>query len=195
MIDIQMLRASCRAYTFDDPKVMKLMQSLNEGFGILNLYAGKNVISYDEVRVDLRSFMFDLTYNISDSEFLKMAKLKNWFFQTIFYDPDWNDRKSKEFYNGAMRGKYTRYKDDIVSLLTKNGIIISAGYEIDNFGKLRGMELEKIIIVNPSGEQKPFFITVERKNTKLVEIASKRIKLNRQRLKKIANIKYQRSRI
>lgn len=162
-LSISLIRANCFAYTFGDPKLMKIVKSMVEGPRILNLFAGKNTVHRLEVRVDSDPEMPNLHFTGTAKKFLNMMKRKLVIFNTIIYDPPWNERKSKEFYGGRHIGKFTRLKDDIVSVLDASGIIISAGYEIDNFGKGRGMKLEEVLVVNPSGEIRPFFITVERK--------------------------------
>ena len=153
------MRASCHHYTFDDLKIRKLVISKIEG-KLLNLFAGKNRLCISEVRVDNDPDLQDIDYRMDVGEFLSRNHLK---FDTIIYDPPWNERKSKEFYNGRYIGRFTKLKDNIVNTLNHNGKIISIGYEIDNFGSKRGMLLEEVVVINPSGEIRPFFITIERK--------------------------------
>ena len=84
---------------------------------------------------------------------------------TFIFDPPWNARKAREKYEGRYIGKFTKLKEDIVKLLNPRGKIISAGYKISYFGKKRGFNLEKVLVVNPGGDINPFFIVVERKET------------------------------
>lgn len=153
----------CHKYTFDAKKVKAFVKDNLEGEKILNLFAGKNIIHYSSVRVDLDPKAPRLTHNIGAEDFLVQAIDKDWKFDTIIYDPPWNERKSKEFYEGRFIGRFTKLKNAIVDILEPNGIVISVGYEITNFGKLRGMQLEKMATVNPSGEIRPYFISIERK--------------------------------
>ena len=166
---IEMIRAKCLAYTFDEPKLLEYVQRHIESDSeldskVLNLFAGKNIVINGEFRVDLDPSMPKLDYCGRAEDYIKSTNEK---FDYIFYDPPWRKRKSKELYGGRdikrRIGLFTRMKDDIVNMLTKNGVIISLGYQIDNFGKTRRMNLEKFLIVNPSGEQTPFYITFERK--------------------------------
>jgi hypothetical protein len=91
-------------------------------------------------------------------------------FSTIIWDPPWNERKAKEFYKGHKIGIFTKLKDDVVLLLMKGGIIISLGYEITNFGKKRNMQLEKVFMIDPKGEIRPYFISIERQINQRLEI-------------------------
>ena len=153
--------AQNKPYTFQDPKVRQFVESRLTG-RVLNLFAGKTILDYpgEKIRVDLDTEMPQLNFVGCASNYLINTKLT---FDTIIYDPPWNERKSKEKYEGRMIGKYTRHKDLIVSKLNTNGQIISAGYEISNFGEIRGMGLTDILICNPFGEFRPFFVTVEKK--------------------------------
>jgi len=159
-IKISMVRSPCYRYTFQPTKLKELVASKIEGNKILNLFAGKTILHPLEVRVDCDATMPNIHYKMKVEDFLKINK-ETW--NTIIYDPPWNARKAREKYAGRYIGVFTKLKNNIVEILKLNGIIISAGYEIDNFGKGRGMELERVIVVNPSGDIKPFFITVERK--------------------------------
>jgi predicted RNA methylase len=169
-LNVQMLRANCYAYTFDDQKIMSLVRSLVKHGEVLNLFAGKNIVVGDETRVDLNKSLPRLDYVMDSFDFVQHAIMnRNLRYDTIIYDPPWNERKSKELYNGYYIGKFTKLKDDIVKLLKHGGVIISAGYEIDNFSQKRGMQLQHITVVNPSGEIRPFFITVEKRLPSLEE--------------------------
>ena len=153
--------ANCYKWTFDAKKVLFYVQENCKG-DILNLFAGKNRVNTNETRVD-SSDKFHPQYHMCASKFLQIALENNYQYDTIIYDPPWNERKSKEFYNGHYIGKFTKLKNDIVSILNKDGIIISAGYAITNFGETRGMRLVKFLVVNPKGEIMPYFISIEKK--------------------------------
>ena len=150
---------NCFAFTFKAKKVKKLVEDNCKG-KILNLFAGKNRLAVSETRVDI-SDEFHPDYHLGAENFLSFALDNCMKFDTIIYDPPWNDRKSKEFYNGKYIGKFTKLKKDIVSILNDKGIIISAGYEISNFGKGRKMKVKKVYVINPFGEIRPYFISIE----------------------------------
>lgn len=157
-MNIYYIEAGCHKYTFDDKKVKETVERECEG-KVLNLFAGKNNLNVDETRVDI-SPEFNPQYCMSAEAYLYNY---NDIFDTIIYDPPWNERKSKEFYNGHYIGKFTKLKDLIVCHLSSNGKIISIGYEISNFGKKRGFEIESLYVINPFGEIRSYFISIERK--------------------------------
>ena len=163
---ISMIRAQCNRYTFQPQAIHDFVASKIEGTKILNLFAGKTILNSNEIRVDNDPTLSNIHFRMDVKKFLNTH---NELWNTIIYDPPWNERKAKEKYDGRWIGKFTKLKDRIVEILKLNGIIISAGYEIDNFGKQRGMQLEEIAIINPSGEFRPFFITIERKKQKILE--------------------------
>lgn len=155
----------CYSWTFDAPKVKEVVESLCNG-KTLNLFAGKNKLDIDEVRVDL-SNEFKPDYNMNAQDYLQFALDNNWIYDNIVYDPPWNKRKSKEFYNGNYIGQFTKLKNNIAKILKLHGQIISIGYELSNFGKSRGFELSKVYVINSFGEIRPYFISVE---TKIKEV-------------------------
>ena len=162
---ITYMEANCYKYTFDDPKIRAWVTDRCEG-DVLNLFAGQNIVSPREVRVDVDANMPKLHYKMSAEKYLDEMC---WDFDTIIYDPPWNERKAKELYNGNYIGKFTKLKNQIVGNLNYNGKIISAGYEITNFGEKRGLQLEELLIVNPKGEIRPFFVSIERRLPSLEE--------------------------
>lgn len=159
--DLFYIEDGCYSWTFEAKKVKKLVEDNCKG-KILNLFAGKTHLDIQETRVDI-SEEFNPLHNQSAEDFLYSALLCDWKYDTIIYDPPWNERKSKEFYNGKYIGKFTKLKDDIVKILNRNGIIISIGYEISNFGKKRNMEVKKVYVINPFGEIRPYFVSIEQK--------------------------------
>jgi hypothetical protein len=162
--ELHYLEDGCFRYTFDAPKVKQAVESLCARAGkTVNLFAGKNHLhGVDEIRVD-SSDEFHPDYNWRATSFLNMARFHHWQFPRIIWDPPWNERKAKEFYNGRYIGRFTRLKDKTVSILSPGGRIISLGNEISNFGEGRGMFLEHVYIINPKGEIRPYIISVERK--------------------------------
>lgn len=141
-------------------KVKSIVQRRLTG-KVLNLFAGKNKLDYKDIIYVDSSSEFDPDYNMNAKDYLLMVKKET--FDTIIYDPPWNERKSKELYNGRYIGQFTKMKNNIISILKARGKVISLGYEISNFGKIRGMQLEELVVVNPFGEIRPYFISIERK--------------------------------
>jgi hypothetical protein len=150
-------------YTFKESKVKDAVKAECQEFNseVLNLFAGKYRLDVEEFRCDL-SDEFSPDYHGDTFDYLKGSLgVRMW--DVMVYDPPFNERKSKEFYDGRRIGKYTKMKDAIVSCLCVGGKIIGLGHEISNFGKGRGMEIESLYVVNPFGEIRPYFISVERK--------------------------------
>jgi len=154
----------CYRYTFRAKKVLAHVQSIIQPeWRILNLFAGQYRLGCgaEEIRVD-SSNEFEPDFHMTADEFLQ-SEHNTGDYDAIIWDPPWNERKSKEFYDGRYVGKFTRLKNATVASLKPGGIIISCGYEITNFGKVRGMELVSVAVVNPHGEIRPYFVVVEQK--------------------------------
>ena len=163
--NLHYLEGNLYRYTFREEKVKSIVEEHCNKFDteVLNLFAGKNKLNVSkEFRVDL-SAEFDPDYHGDAFDFLHKSinEEKSW--DVIVYDPPFTDRKSKEFFGGRRVGKYTKMKDSIIKCLNDNGVIISLGHEISNFGKGRGLTVEELYVINPFGEIRPYFISIERK--------------------------------
>jgi hypothetical protein len=175
-VETHYVRDNCYRWTFQAKKVKKIVENNCQTGLVLNLFAGKTRLNgIVEVRVD-KSGEWAPDYYMSAETYLAMAKKRAITFKTILYDPPWNERKAKEFYGGRYIGKFTRLKNDIVKTLGTNGIIISVGYEVTNFGETRGMELTKVYTIDPRGESRTYFIAVERKRIALLTDFVKEVK-------------------
>lgn len=162
-MELVYIEDNCFRWTFKAKKVKKFVEEQCRG-PTLNLFAGKIRLDIDELRVDILDD-YDPDICMDAEDFISRAKHPYANYDTIIYDPPWNERKSKELFNGKYIGKFTKMKDDIVALLNPNGQIISLGYTITNFGKKRGMHLKELAIVNPHGEIRPYFISIEEKQS------------------------------
>lgn len=160
MTELFLEPAISRQWTFDEPIVKQRVEENCNGL-VLNLFAGKNRLNCKEYRVDV-SEEFSPDFLGDAEKFVHVCIDNNIKFDTIIYDPPWNERKARELYNGKYIGKFTRYKEDIVRILNPNGRILTLGYKITNWGKKRGFEIEKVYIFNPSGDINPFFLSVEK---------------------------------
>ena len=159
------LEGNLYRYTFREQKVKEVVEEHCKKYDteVLNLFAGKHKLDgVREYRVDL-SDEFSPDFHGDAFDFLgkSIDEEKTW--DVIVYDPPFSDRKSKEFYAGRRVGIYTKMKDSIIQCLSDNGIIIGLGHEITNFGKGRGLVVEDLYVVNPFGEIRPYFISIERK--------------------------------
>ena len=163
MTEIELLHSMCHRYTFKPTKIKAWVVDKLEG-KTLNLFAGETILTDKTIRVDMDPKMPRLNFCIRAEEYLELAIEHNHKYDTIIVDPPWNERKAREYYEGRYIGKFTKLRDPIVKLLNPGGIIISAGYKIVYFGKKRGFTLERVLVVNASGDINPFFISIERKN-------------------------------
>lgn len=160
--EIYYIEDNCFRWTFEATKVRNIVETLCADLKVLNLFAGKTKLNINETRVD-HSPEFNPQFCMEADDFIKLAMKNKWFYDAIIYDPPWNQRKSKEFYNGKKVGIFTKLKTNITLLLAPRGFILSVGYEITNFGKYRDMKLEKVYVINPRGEIRPYFVSIERK--------------------------------
>jgi hypothetical protein len=151
-------------YTFQEPKVKVAVENECREFSseALNLFAGETYLDVPEFRIDL-SDEFSPDFHGDAFDYLLESVDLNRKWDVIVYDPPFSERKSKEFYEGRRVGKFTKMKEAIVSSVNVGGKIIGLGHEISNFGKGRGMEIENLYVINPFGEIRPYFISVERK--------------------------------
>lgn len=151
-------------YTFDSKKVKDFVIKNCKG-KILNLFAGKNLLGLNEFRIDLDETMPKLDYIGNGLDYLKYSPFENHMYDTVIFDPPWNDRKAREKYNGRTMGKFQWWKPHIIKRLNPGGLIISAGYDIRYFTKEDKYNRFKRIItlvVDQPGDIKPFFVTVEK---------------------------------
>ena len=151
-------------FTFDDVSVKAWVA--DQCFGnVLNCFAGMNVVVDHEYRVDINPDRFKLDYVGNVMDFFAFNDSEDeedrYVFDTLIVDPDWNKRKSKEKYDGKWIGWLQRMKEDIARYARNR--IIHAGYEISLFGQKRGFYISDILVCNPYGEIRPYFVTVEKK--------------------------------
>ncbi len=163
MTNLTYIEANCYQYTFDAKPVKEFVEECCYG-NVANLFAGKNRLVGDfvEYRID-SSNEFNPGFNMLATDFLKQNQKEKMLFDCMIFDPPWNERKSKEFYGGRYIGKFQLIKELMTDVLKLGGRIISCGYEITYFGRDRGFELTDLLIVNPKGEIRPYFVSVEEK--------------------------------
>lgn len=158
-IQFDYIKCPLHRYTFEILPMRKWVESVCVG-KTLNLFAGMNKLSINEVRNDL-----DPTMN---SEYHKDALqfVKEWTgekFNTILLDPPYAYRKSMEMYNGHISSPFKRLKDSMPDILEPNGIIITFGYHSVSMGQTRGFEVERICLFSHGGAIHDTIATVERK--------------------------------
>lgn len=128
---------------------------------VLNIFTGKNYLNDNEfflpnihiVNNDI-STEFRTDENYEALEFLKA--FPNESIELVIFDPPFNLRKHKEFYQGSE--KYTNYnkwiwdlKMEIARVLKVGGVCLSCGYETNGIGVIKGFEKENLLIVAHGG--------------------------------------------
>jgi len=161
MIKFTYLSQGPRKYTFEMPK-LKQWTEINCVGSVLNLFAGKTLLSVNETRVDLNKEM-PADHHMDAYEFVKMAKENGWEYNTIVFDPPYNLRKSREKYMGIYTSELRKIKTLLPDILIEGGIIISYGYDTTGMGKKRGFEKIGICIVNHAGDHNDTLCLIERK--------------------------------
>ena len=147
-----------RKYTFEMPKIKQYIEEISKG-NVLNLFAGKIRLNINEIRVDIDN-KYNPTYNMDAFKFIKTTNMK---FDTIILDPPYNIRKAREKYNNNYIGSFTKIKNELVKIITKNGIIITFGYDSNGMSECRGFEKKEIWLICHGGDHNDTIVTVERK--------------------------------
>lgn len=159
-MNIQYMEANCYRYTFQDPTVRKEVEARAVG-RTLNLFKGPTDLDiYDLVTVDVNPDMKP-DYLMTAEDYLVQCYEAVQTFDTIIWDPPWDERKSKEMYEGHYIGKFQKLKNLAVLCLNSGGRIISMGWQATYFGRVRGMEILDLIVFDPKGEQRPFMMSTE----------------------------------
>lgn len=152
------LKTPLNKYTFSVKPIREWVESKARG-KVLNLFAGKTLLSLDEVRVDADESM-RADFNLDALDFVKSCKDK---FDTIILDPPYSYRKSMEMYNGNKASKFNQVKDIIPKLLEKDGRVITFGYQSVSMGKSRGFVQEEVLLMSHGGAIHDTIAVVEKK--------------------------------
>jgi 16S rRNA G966 N2-methylase RsmD len=161
-------------WTLDDKPLKNwLIKKLQAGT-ILNLFAGKNKLRTDEIRVDI-SNEFKPKYNEGAITFLNNGG-KKYDFRNIVLDPPYNLRKAMEKYNGNYFSKWKKIVNALGPYLNTGVLIFTFAYNSNGMREYyKGIELLEIWLVQYPGEINDIIVTMERvKQNKL----SRYLKLN-----------------
>ena len=149
-------------WTFDMSKLKDWLESYCAG-NVLNLFGGKTRLkiskNYTEISNDIDIEM-PTDYHLDAIKFVE-----NWSgnkFDTIILDPPYNWRKAKEKYENRMIGQYPQLKDKLLSIINKNAIVISFGYDTVGMSKSRGFEKIAICLICHGGDHHDTICLVER---------------------------------
>lgn len=161
-VDFTYMMQPPKAYTFEQPALLKWTQKWCKG-SVLNLFAGKTKVWYDEFRVDIDPEMKP-DYLGDAYEFVKTTDKK---FDTVIFDPPYNLRKAREKYEGRYIGSLTKLKNILPQIVKPAGHVLSYGYDTVGMSRLRGFEKIAICVVCHSGDHNDTLCLVERKSDSL----------------------------
>ena len=153
------LQAPLHKYTFKIKPIRDWVEENCEGM-VLNLFAGPTKLNVSETRVDSNPEML-ADYHQDALEFLRNWKSKIRF-DTVLLDPPYAYRKSMEHYNGHIASPFKQLKDEIPKVLYPGGKVITFGYHSKSMGKIRGFEIEHILLISHGGAQHDTIATIER---------------------------------
>lgn len=160
-IEFTYLTQPPKRYTFQQPKLKRWTEKQCKG-KTLNLFAGITKLNVDEVRVDIdKNALAD--YYMDAFEFIIHAKLVKMEFDTIILDPPYNLRKSREKYGGRYIGSFTKIKNALLAILSKEAIVITFGYDTVGMSKSRGFKKTGICIVCHNGDHNDTLCLVEQR--------------------------------
>lgn len=133
---------------------------------VLNLFAGETMLSdLLEYRVDINKEIiadwYGDAYNFI-GDYYKHLKLKQTLpFKVALLDPPYNVRKAREKFEGRYIGSFTKIKNKLSNILTKNSRVITWGYSSVGMSKSRGYKLSEVLLICHSGDHNDTIVTVE----------------------------------
>jgi hypothetical protein len=152
-----------KKFTFEQPKLKKWTESWCGNGKTLNLFAGKTLLSINEVRVDINKNM-PAHYHMDALDFIK--QWSGGLFDAIILDPPYNIRKGREKYHvdrkTYYKGMLTLIKEEIHNILKTGGIVISFGYDSVGMSKSRGFKKIGICMVCHGGDHNDTICLVEK---------------------------------
>lgn len=148
-----------KRFTFEQPKLRKWVESWCKG-KVLNLFAGKTLLSVDEFRVDSNPEM-PADWHGDALDFLSLTDM---IFDTAILDPPYSLRKAYEKYQGHYIGsRWTRVRRALPRILTPKARVISFGYNSQGMSRTLGFEKIAICLVCHNGDHNDTVCTVEEK--------------------------------
>jgi 23S rRNA G2069 N7-methylase RlmK/C1962 C5-methylase RlmI len=153
------MKTPLRRYTFENRRIREWVEQHVEG-DVLNLFAGKTFLNCREVRNDLREEM-PAHYHMDALELVKGWDGKP--FDTVILDPPYAYRKSMTKYDGAVSSPFNKVKDEIVRILSVEGIVITFGYHSNVMGEKRGFQQDHLLVMSHGGAIHDTIAIIERK--------------------------------
>lgn len=153
------IKTPLNKYTFKNKPMREYVETNCKG-KVLNLFAGKTLLSVDEFRNDIDLEM-QADINVEASELV--IGWKGDFFDTVILDPPYSYRKSLEMYNGNKNSKFKILKDNMSNVLNVGGLVITFGYHSVSMGKRRGYELIKVAVFSHGGAIHDTICSIEKR--------------------------------
>jgi len=154
-------------WTFKIRPIQSLLQRyVGQGDGWIDPFAGQN--SPAEITNDLNP-NYPTKHHLHAYEF---ATLLDGVYKGVLFDPPYNLSQIKECYDGIgaeyykgwnLDASFSKVKDVIAKKIEEGGIAISFGWNSNGFGKIRGFEIEEIMLVAHGGHHYDTIVVVERK--------------------------------
>ena len=166
-----------RRYTFEQPKLKFWVEKWCKE-NVLNLFAGKVKLDVMEIRNDIDKNM-PSNFHMDAYEFIEYwyknfiqinANWKSNLFDTVILDPPYNIRKAREKYEKGYVGLFTKIKDILPKILTKDARVISFGYDTVGMSQARGFKKIAICIVCHGGDHNDTLVVVEDRISNLKKV-------------------------
>lgn len=113
---------------------------------------------------------YDTDYHMDALDFLKMFEDNS--VDGVLYDPPYSLRQISECYKNVglpvmmkttQSSWRSKHLDEIRRIVKPNGKVVSFGWNSSGVGKVRGFEIEEILLVAHGGSHNDTIVTVERK--------------------------------
>lgn len=156
---VEIIHSNLRRYTFESPKIKTWVE--NNSFGkVLNLFAGKTLLSVNEIRNDIDDDMLAEYHKDALTFILEWGGCK---FDTVILDPPYSYRKAMEMYKGNYSSRFKRLADSMSKIVQSKGKVISFGYHSTFMGKKRDYDLNRLCVFAHGGSQHCTIGIVEQK--------------------------------
>jgi len=160
------MKTTLNRFTFSNKRILRWVEQNYEA-PVLNLFAGKTLLSCKEIRNDINEKM-TADFHMDALKFIKTWKGKK--FSTVLLDPPYSYRKSMEMYEGKVMSPFNSLKNNIPNILEKNGIVITFGYHSISMGKKRGFSQEHLLVISHGGAIHDTLAIIERQKTENKQI-------------------------
>jgi 23S rRNA G2069 N7-methylase RlmK/C1962 C5-methylase RlmI len=148
-INLVYLKTTLNKYTFTSKTIRLWVEKYCKGKRVLNLFAGKTqLLGCYETRNDIDTSM-EAEYHLDALDFVYQWKGDK--FDIAILDPPYSYRKSMEMYHGHKASRFNQVKDNLPSILIRNGEVITFGYHSVSMGKVRNYIQKEILLMSHGG--------------------------------------------